>query len=54
MREAEALRLHNRDEVRARGNASGLGDPREAQGRITVPAQADRSGYREVDHTGVR
>lgn len=60
MRKREAMKLHNRDEVRVKshdgtwGHGYVLGEPREVENRVIVPVNSDSDGYREVDHTDIR
>jgi hypothetical protein len=59
MRKRDALKLHNRDEVKVRAGDSWvdgyvLGSPREENGRVIIPVQTLTDGWKEVDHTDVR
>lgn len=59
MRKRDALKLHNRDEVKVRVGDSWvdgyvLGSPHEENGRVIIPVQTLTDGWKEVDHTDVR
>lgn len=65
MRKRDALKLHNRDEVRVHVSSPAaakgewvtgyvLGEPREEAGRVVIPVQTEGHGWQEVDHTDIR
>lgn len=59
MRNRDALKLHNRDEVEVKVQGTErhpsyvLGEPQEQDGRVYVPVLSDQLGYVVLDHTEV-
>lgn len=64
MRKRDALKLHNRDEVRVRVPSPAatqtewvagyvLGEPREEAGRVVIPVQTAGHGWLEADHADI-